>query len=152
MVASQSTEDGAGQRRRAGWRTPGVRLAAVGALIVFGSLLLPWYGVQLKLFQVISESGVGALGGAAFALVLTAGGALYLATRTARGYRLPRPLSASGVMIAAGVWCTVLTGLLTLERPGDILGITPVEVRYGVFVALGGALTILVGGLRMRQK
>ena len=128
-----------------------MRLAAIGALAVVGSLALPWYGVSLQLFQAITESGLSAFGAGALALVLTAGSALYLAVITARGYRLPRPLTAGGVMIAAGVWCALLAGLLAIEPPSRILGIDAVETEYGPFVALGGAATIVVGGLRMRR-
>ena len=151
-AASHSTDPAAaGRRRRAGWRLPGVRLAAIGALVVFVSLILPWYGVSLQLFQVITESGLGAFGAGALALVLTAAAALYLAVITARGYRLPRPLTAGGVMVAAGVWCAILAALLTVETPSRILGIDAVETEYGPFVAIGGALTIVAGGMRMRR-
>jgi hypothetical protein len=150
--ASPSTESPAPEERRhTYWTAPGVRLAAIGAIVVFASLAFPWYGVRLELFQVISESGVAAFGPAMFALVLTAASALYLAVITARGYRLPRPLSAGGVMIAAGVWCAALVGVLVLDTPSQIFGIPAVETQYGPFVALGGATTIVVGGVRMRR-
>jgi hypothetical protein len=152
VAASQSTEvTDSGRRRRAGWSLPGVRLAAIGALVVFASLVLPWYGVSLQLFQVITESGLSSFGAGALALVLTAAAALYLAVITARGYRLPRPLTGGGLMVAAGVWCAVLAALLTVETPAEILGIDTVETEFGPFVALGGAVAICIGGLRMRR-
>ncbi len=129
-----------------------MRLAAIGAIVVFGSLVFPWYGVDLQLFQVISESGFDAFGPAMLALLLTAGSALYLAVITARGYRLPRPMSAGGVMIVAGAWCGVLVAVLIFNTPDQIFGIHAVETRYGPFVALGGAFTIAVGGVRMRRN
>ncbi len=128
-----------------------MRLAAIGVLVVFASLALPWYGVPLELFQVITQSGLSAFGAGTLALVLTAGAAFYLAMITARGYRLPRPLTAGGLMIAAGIWCALLTGLLAVEPPGAIVGIPGAEPQNGLFVALGGAVTIVVGGLRMRS-
>jgi hypothetical protein len=148
--ASPSTEPPARPERR-GWSLPGVRLAAIGAIVVTASLILPWYGISLQLFQVISESAFSAFGSATLALLITAGAALYLAVITARGYRFPRPLSAGGVMIAAGFWCAALVGLLAVDAPGQILGIEAVETEYGPFVALAGAATIVAGGLRMRR-
>jgi hypothetical protein len=38
-----------------------------------------------------------------------------------------------------------------LDKP-DVLGTdTTIHLRYGIFVALGGALAMLVGGLRLRR-
>jgi hypothetical protein len=151
--ASPSTDPRAPRKRRhTSWSTPGVRLAAIGAIVVVASLALPWYGVQLELFQTISESGLSAFSPAMAALLLTSGAALYLAVITARGYRLPRPLTAGGVMIAAGIWCAALTGVLTLDPPGQIFGINHVEAELGPIVALGGAAIVALGGVRMRRR
>ena len=128
-----------------------MRLAAIGAIVVAVSLALPWYGVQLELFQTISESGLSAFSPAMVALLLTSGAALYLAVITARGYRLPRPLTAGGVMIATGVWCAALTGVLTLDPPDQIFGINQVQAELGPIVALGGAAIVVLGGFRMRR-
>ena len=93
--------------------------------------------MQLELFQTISESGLSAFSPGMFALLLTAGSALYLAVISARGYVLPRPLSAGVVMMATGIWCAVLTGLLTADTPSQIFGIRQVETEFGQFVAFG---------------
>jgi hypothetical protein len=134
------------------WSTPGARLAAVGALIVIASLFMPWYAVQLVLFKAISESALSAFGAATAALVLTTGAALYLITRAARGYRLPRPLSVGAVLALAGAWSAALVLVLIADRPDEILGLRRVELRFGVFVALAGAIALVAGGLRMRRN
>lgn len=152
MTAIQSTESRTRRRPGGGWTRPGVRLAAIGALIVLASLFMPWYGVHVQAFQVISESAFGTFGGAVLALLLTTGAALYLAFRAAAGYVPPRPLSTGGVIIAAGVWSCALVGLLALDRPEQILGNHDVDVHFGLFVGLGGALAMVVGGLRIRVR
>jgi len=130
----------------------GTRLAAVGALIVLASLFMPWYAVRLILFKSISESAISAFGAATAALALTAAAALYLISRAARGYRPPRPLSVGAVLALAGVWSAMLVLVLIADRPDRILGLARVELRFGAFVALGGAVALAAGGLRLRRK
>jgi hypothetical protein len=113
---------------------------------------MPWYSVSLQLFQPISESGLSAFGPAAAALLLTVVAALYVLARAARGYRFPRPLSVGGVLALAGVWAAALTLVLIADRPDQIIGLHAVQVRFGAFVALGGAVALTAGGLRLRGK
>ena len=130
----------------------GAGLAAAGALIVLGSLFMPWYGVRPQLFQVMSQTGVAAFGAASAALALTAIAALVLLLRARRGYRLPRPLTIAGVLVLAGVWSACLVLVLIADRPDQIIGLPHVELRWGIFVALGGAAALTAGGLRLRVK
>ena len=113
---------------------------------------MPWYAVRLVLFKTISQSAISTFGAATAALVLTVGAAFYLITRAARGYRLPRPLSVGAVLALAGVWSATLVLVLIADRPDQILGLRQVEPRFGAFVALGGAVALATGGLRMRGK
>ena len=38
-----------------------------------------------------------------------------------------------------------------LDKPDDISRFTNIHLRYGIFVALGGSLALLLGGLRLRR-
>ena len=164
MAAERSTEDpaatagagGNGQRETPaarfgrGLRALGTaeRIAAGGALLVLASMLLPWYG--LRFLSSLSQTGLDAFGFAQAGLALTAGAALTLIVRSGLGYGLPRPLSEGGLLIAAGAWAAVLVGYAMIDRPDDF---APLEIslRYGIFIALGGALAVVVGGFRLRR-
>jgi hypothetical protein len=128
---------------------PPARLAAVGALAVPGSMLLPWYGVQFG--PGLSKTGLDSFGLGELALLFTDGAAVYLIARCARGYELPRPLREGSLLAVAGAWSAVLVGYLMLDKPDDISGFTNIHLRYGIFVALGGSLALLLGGLRLRR-
>jgi hypothetical protein len=128
---------------------PPARLAAVGALAVPGSLLFPWYGIEFS--SGLSQTGLDAFGLGQLALLLTVGAALFLIVRCAGGYELPRPLRQGTLLAVAGVWAAVLVGYLMLDKPDEISGRTGIHLRYGIFVALGGALALALGGLRLRR-
>jgi hypothetical protein len=128
---------------------PPARLAAIGALAVPGSMLLPWYGVQFG--PGLSKTGLDSFGLGELALLLTDGAAVYLIARCAGGYELPRPLREGSLLALAGAWSAVLVGYLMLDKPDDISGFTNIHLRYGIFVTLGGSLTLLLGGLRLRR-
>jgi hypothetical protein len=128
---------------------PPARLATVGALAVLGSMLMPWYGIQFG--PGLSQTGFDSLGLGQLAVVLTCGAVLYLVIRCAAGYRPPRPLSEGGLLAVAGVWAALLVAYLMIDRPDEIAGHTHIHLRYGIFVAMGGAVAMLVGGLRLRR-
>jgi hypothetical protein len=128
---------------------PNRRLAAAGAVALLASLLLPWYGVRLEFLSGFSQTGVEAFSFGHAALALVAAAALWLVGHGAGGGP-PRPLSEGGLMVACGVWATLVVGFLALDRPAQIAGFTDVGVRYGAFVALGGALALAGAGLRLR--
>ena len=79
------------------------------------------------------------------------GAALYLIARCAGGYELPRPLREGSLLAVAGGWAAILVGYLMLDKPDEISGYTDIHLRYGIFVALGGSLALLLGGLRLRR-
>ena len=128
---------------------PPTRLAAFGALAVPGSMLFPWYGIEFS--SGLSQTGLDSFGLGQLALLITVGAALYLIVRGAGGYELPRPLREGTLLAAAGVWAAVLVGYLMLDKPDEISGFENIHLRYGIFVALGGSLALLFGGLRLRR-
>jgi len=128
---------------------PPARLAAIGALVVAGSMLFPWYGVEFS--SGLSHTGLDSFGLGQLALLITVGAALYLIARCATEYELPRPLREGSLLAAAGAWSAALVGYLMLDKPDGISGFTDIHLRYGIFVALGGSLALLLGGLRLRR-
>jgi hypothetical protein len=127
---------------------PPARLAALGALAVPGSMLFPWYGIEFS--SGLSQTGLDSFGLGQLALLLTVGAAIYLIARCASGYELPRPLREGSLLALAGGWSAVLVGYLMLDKP-EIPGHPTIHLRYGIFVALGGSLALLLGGLRLRR-
>jgi hypothetical protein len=127
---------------------PPERFCVLGALVVAGSLLLPWYDVA---FTHISRTALDKFGFAHVALLLTVGSAVLLILRSTRGYVLPRPLSEGVLLAVGGVWAALLVTYLLLDRPEQLEGSTKVGLRMGGFVALGGAVALIVGGLRVRR-
>jgi hypothetical protein len=121
------------------------RLAVVGALTVPLSMLFPWYSTGVGPLG-LSKTGFDSFGLGQLALLLTVGAALYLVFRCATGYEPPRPLHEGSLLAAAGVWSALLIAYLMLDHPDDLD-----HLRYGIFIALGGALAVTVGGLRLRR-
>ena len=136
----------------AGWEglRPAERVAAAGALLCLGSVLFPWYGIELELFQGFSQTGLEAFSFAHGALMLTAAAALVLIVRCGRGYRPPRPLSEGALLALAGLWAAILVGYLAIDKPDDIAGFGHVRLRYGLLVALAGAGALVSGGMGVR--
>lgn len=116
--------------------------------MVAASLILPWYDVA---FSQVAETGLESFGFAHLALLLTVGSAVGLILLATRGYLLPRPLSEGVLLAIAGSWACVLVAYLMLDRPEQLEGSTNVGLRLGAFVALGGAIALIVGGLRLRR-
>ncbi len=127
------------------------RLATIGALLIAASMLLPWYGVTVS--GGLVKTGFNAFGLVQAALLLTVGSALALIVRTALGLRPPRPLHAGTLLAASGAWSALLIAYRMADRPEfDIPGVERVALRYGIFVAMAGAVLLLVGGLRRRRE
>jgi hypothetical protein len=129
---------------------PNERLAGLGALVVVASLLLPWYGAPIA--SDLVKTGFGAFSFATAAMILTVGAAIYLIVEVGDGYRPPRPLTVGTLLIAAGVWTGLLILYQMVDRPNfDFAGINDdYGVRYGTFVALGGAAAMILAGTRRR--
>lgn len=130
------------------------RLAVVGAAIIAASLLLPWYGVPVS--GDVVQTGLGAFSWAEAALLLTGAATVFLAMLIGGGYVPPRPLREWALLVAAGLWAAAIVGYRMIDRPElDFDVIISVnrdyDLRYGIFIALGGALLIAAAGLRARR-
>ncbi len=130
---------------------PAERLAGLGAVAVAGSLLFPWYGIELELFGGFSQTGLEAFNPAHAALLVAAAAAVAVVWVSAGERRLPRPLDEGALLIVAGAWIAILVSYLAIDRPEEIAGFDRVRLRYGLFLALGGAAAVAVAGLRLRQ-
>jgi hypothetical protein len=154
VAASRSTE-----QRRSPLRqllrdlrglTGNERIAVIGAAVMVGSLLLPWY--ESPISNDLVRTGIGAFGWAEGALVLIAVATTFLALQGGGGYVPPRPLREWALFVVAGGWA----GLIVLYRIADRPRFTlaghdePYNLHYAIFVALAGAAIIVAAGLRMR--
>jgi hypothetical protein len=116
---------------------------------VIGSTLLPWYGVPVG--GGLSKTVFDDFGLAHLAMLITAAAVLVLIVRGSRGFVPPRPLGAGGLLVTGGVWMALLVVFLIADRPDAIAGSADVGIRIGPFVALGGAVAVVAGGLRVRR-
>jgi hypothetical protein len=130
------------------------RLAVVGVAVIAGSLLLPWYGIPVA--GDLVQTGLGAFSWAEGALLLVGAATLVLAMQIGGGYVPPRPLTEWALLVAAGLWAAAIVAYRMVDRPDleleVIVDVTrDYDLRYGIFVALGGALLIAGAGLRARR-
>ena len=116
------------------------------------SLFLPWY--QSPISNDLVLTGIGAFGWAEAALVLIAGATTFLALQGGGGYVPPRPLREWALFVVAGCWAAVIILYRIADRPRFTLAghDQPYELHYAIFVALAGAVIIVVAGLRMRPQ
>jgi len=128
------------------------RIAVIGAGVMVGSLLLPWY--QSPISNDLVFTGIGAFGWAEAALVLIAAATVFLALQGGGGYVPPRPLREWGLFVAAGTWSAAIVVYRIIDRPKFTLAghDQPYDLHYAIFVALAGAAVIVAAGLRMRPR
>ena len=126
-------------------------LAVAGGSISLASLLLPWYRIpEANRFE---KSGLGSFDFGEAALVLTVVSALALVIGAWRGHRPPLPMHEGTLVAVAGAWSALLVAYLMIDRPQETIFDFPTDygLRYGIFVALAGALILAVAGLRVRR-
>jgi hypothetical protein len=128
------------------------RIAVIGAGVMVGSLALPWYESPISNDLVLT--GIGAFGWAEGALVLIAAATTFLALKAGGGYVPPRPLREWGLFVAAGSWAALIVLYRMADRPRFTLAghDEPYDLHYAIFVALAGAVIIVMAGLRMRPR
>ena len=155
MAASRSTDKHSiSQRLSSDLRGLGgnERIAVIGAAIMVGSLILPWYESPISNDLVLT--GIGAFGWAEGALVLVAAATVFLALKGGGGYVPPRPLREWGLFVVAGSWAALIVLYRIADRPRFTLAghDEPYSLHYAIFVALAGAAIIVMAGLRMRPR
>jgi hypothetical protein len=154
VAASRSTEQGFARQLLSDLRGLGgnERIAVIGAGVMVGSLILPWY--QSPISNDLVQTGVSAFSWAEGALVLIAGATVFLALKGGGGYVPPRPLREWGLFVAAGCWAAVIVLYRIADRPRFTLAghDEPYDLHYAIFVALAGAVVIVIAGLRMRPR
>ena len=128
------------------------RVAIAAAFACAVGLLLPWY--QIPFSSRFVRSGLSELGWAHPALLITLASAVFLVYRVGTGRRPPLPLHEGTLLAVAGGWSAVICGYLMLARPtGRILSLpTEFGLAWGAFVSLGGALVLMLAGLRIRAR
>ena len=128
------------------------RIAVIGAAVIVGSLVLPWY--QSPISNDLVLTGIGAFGWAEGALVLVAAAAVFLALRCGGGYVPPRPLREWALFVVAGTWAALIVLYQIADRPRFTLAghDEPYDLHYAIFVSLAGAVVIVIAGLRMRPR
>ena len=128
------------------------RIAVIGAAVIVGSLFLPWW--QSPISNELVQTGFGAFGWAEAALLLIAAATVYLALQGGGGYVPPRPLREWALFVAAGSWAAAIVLYRIADRPRFTLAghDEPYDLHYAIFVALAGAVIIIVAGLRMRPR
>jgi hypothetical protein len=150
--------EGIGGRVTRAWRALAgeQRLAAVAALLMLLTLLLPWYGKSYydpakKAYA--QDSLTGLFGSADFVMasvVLVALGvlAMLFARGEGRGFHLP---GGDGLVImVAGGWAAVLIFYRVLDHP-DVHGPgATIGIQWGIFVAFLAAALLVYAGYRIR--
>jgi hypothetical protein len=128
------------------------RIAVIGAAVMVISLFLPWW--QSPISNELVQTGFGAFGWAEAALLLIAAATTILALQGGGGYVPPRPLREWALFVAAGVWAAVIVLYRIADRPRFTLAghDEPYDLHYAIFVALAGAVVIVMAGLRMRPR
>ena len=156
MAASRSTDRRSSVPRKLLTDLRGLggneRIAVIGAAVIVGSLALPWYRSPISNDLVLT--GLGAFGWAEGALVLIAAATVFLALKGGGGYIPPRPLREWALFVVAGTWAAVIELYRIADRPRFTLAghDEPYDLNYAIFVALAGAVIIVIAGLRMRPR
>jgi len=127
------------------------RLAVLGGLVSIASLALPWYRIPAA--NRFEKSGIGSFDFAEAALLITIVSCLVLILQVRRGHRPPLPMHEGSLLALGGLWAALIVAYLMVDRPQETIFDFPADygLRYGIFVALGGALTLAFAGLRVRR-
>ncbi len=135
------------------------RLAAVAALALFATMLLPWYQQNAVVSAAKSEPlvsrNLNAFAVFSFveaAVLLVAIAVLVLLYERADGRTFHLPGGDGSVVFAAGAWAALLLVLRLFDKPGIAQhGVAAnVGVQWGIFFALGAAGALAYAGSRMR--
>jgi hypothetical protein len=134
--------------------------AAGGVVLLIALLFLNWYGVggsvQTSFGSISVGADFGAWDGQGFTgtianLVILAAGvaAVGLALLTATSRTVALPVAASALTAGLGIGAVVMVVLRILFQPGPN-GL--VDLKFGIFIALLGALAVAYGGWQSMQE
>ena len=144
------------------WRVLGreQRLAALAALGLFVSMLLPWYSKTNTFVEhnaaKASQASLSAFQAFSFveaAVLLVSAGVLAMLFARAEGRDFQLPGGDGTIVMVAGGWAALLIFYRLLDKPGlqGTQKITAtVGVEWGIFIALLLALGLLYTGRRIR--
>ena len=130
------------------------RIAVLGVAVIAASLVLPWYDAGVA---DLVQTGLGAFSWTEAAILLTCAATVFLSLKVGGGYVPPRPLTEWGLFATAGAWIALIVVYRMLERPELRLDLPLAELEreyglgWGIFVTLGGAVVIVLAGLRSRR-
>jgi hypothetical protein len=139
---------------------PEQRIAALAALALWASMFLPWYGKSVT--ETVKDSlraagydltAFGAFSFVEAAVLLVAAAVLLLLFARAERRAFHLPGGDGLVILAGGVWVSLLIFYRMLDKPGttgnDRLT-TTVGLQWGIFVALAAAISLAYAGARVR--
>ncbi|MEX0993401.1 MAG: hypothetical protein WDZ37_05325 [Solirubrobacterales bacterium] len=128
------------------------RMAGAAAAGLVLSMFAPWWQRPGKLG--LSNSGVSQFTFCELALVLVAVAVLLLLYRRAEGREFHLPLSDGTLAALAGVWCCFLLVYRVFDPPSLFIdgAETGYDPRWGIFLALGFAVLLIVAGVRGRRR
>ncbi|HEX4838012.1 MAG TPA: hypothetical protein VFV03_05765 [Solirubrobacteraceae bacterium] len=139
---------------------PEQRLAAVAALVLVLTMLLPWYSKTVTVVvgnaaraTQTSLSGIGAMSFVEAAVLLVSVGVLALLFARAENRAFHMPGSDGAIVTIAGGWAALLIFYRLLDKPslsGTQRVTATVGVKWGIFFALAAACMVAYAGQRMR--
>jgi hypothetical protein len=135
------------------------RLAATAAVLLFATMLLPWYQQNAivsasKTAPLVSQnlSAFAVFSFIEAAVLLVAVAVLFLLYQRADGRTFNLPGGDGTVIFAAGLWAALLLVLRLFDKPGITHnGVAAnVGIQWGIFFALAAAGLLAYAGSRMR--
>jgi hypothetical protein len=135
------------------------RLAAVASVLLFATMLLPWYQqnavVTAAKAQPLVSRNLNAFAVFSFveaAVLLVAVAVLFLLYERGDGRTFHLPGSDGAVIFAAGIWTALLLVWRLFDKPGIAHnGVAAnVGIQWGIFFALAAAGLLAYSGSRMR--
>lgn len=136
--------------------TIGDMVAGVGGIVLLISLFLPWYGVSVDVAGFsASESATGweVLGFIDILLFLVAVVAIAVVAARAAG-ALPAEVPGALVLLALGALAVLLVIYRIIDIPTetDVPEGIDLSRKFGIFLALAGALAVTYGGWRTNAE
>lgn len=140
------------------------RLAAIGAVALFVTMLLPWYTKTDTLVVKTAKGAVprstqttftafGAFSFVEAAVLLVSAGVLVMLFARAERRAFHLPGGDGTITVVAGAWAALLIFYRMIDKPtlhgNDVISATE-GITWGIFIALLAALFLVYAGLRMR--